>query len=156
MGHRPLEILCVDDDPDSLTLRATFLKTIGYAVQTAANGADGLELLRSRTVDAVVMDYQMPGMNGGEAARRMKALRPEVPVVLVSALPELPADAPREAIDLFVSKNEPLALLVAALQRVLSAHHMTAERSGSAPEDFVQRLADFVRPRRRAKCATNA
>jgi CheY-like chemotaxis protein len=67
-------------------------------------------------VDVVVVDYQMPGMNGGEVARAVKDLHPETPVLVLSALPRLPQEAPRECIDAFVTKGGPTSDLVQELR----------------------------------------
>jgi CheY-like chemotaxis protein len=153
MGHRPIRILCIDDDRDSLKLRATFLGTVGYEVITACGAEQGLKLFRDRTVDAVVMDYQMPRMNGAEAARRMKRARRNVPVVIVSALSELPPEAQGEAVDAFVSKSETLSALASALETVLAARPATwAGRAGAALGGLVERLVEAVH-QRRAKLA---
>src|SRR5690348_16291284 len=106
MDDRRRILLCVDDDPSSLDLRQQLLELAGFQVITASNAKEGLELFRTRQVDAVILDYQMPGMNGGELAEAMKRIRPGIPVMIVSALPWLPEDAPR-CIDAFVSKGSP-------------------------------------------------
>jgi DNA-binding response OmpR family regulator len=80
-------------------------------------------------VDAVILDYQMPEMNGGQVAKLMKQLRPEVPVMILSALPWLPQEAPRECIDDFVCKGEPTAALVKRIQALMAAHPQPANKS---------------------------
>jgi CheY-like chemotaxis protein len=122
MGQRQPEILCIDDDPQSLRVRGILLESVGYKVLTEADAESGLRTFRKHDVDAVVMDYQMPGMSGGEAAVEMKRLRPEIPVLIMSALPRLPDSAPREAIDGFIQKSEPLGVLTDRIEQAIAGH----------------------------------
>jgi CheY-like chemotaxis protein len=119
MGQIQREILCIDDDPQSLKVRTVILETLGYSVHPELDARAGLRAFGEHKVDAVVMDYEMPGMNGGEVAAEMKRLRPDVPVMIVSALPWLPESAPMEAIDAFVQKGEPLRVLARRIEDMI-------------------------------------
>ncbi|MFT9014168.1 MAG: response regulator [Acetobacter sp.] len=78
-------ILVVDDEPGVRAVTAGFLKRAGYDVVESASGADALEVVKTRAdIALVVMDVMMPGMNGGEAARHIHALRPQLPVLFVT------------------------------------------------------------------------
>lgn len=131
-------VLCIDDDPQSLKVRKILLETRGYLVSTVTSGPEGLRAVRSRGFDAVVLDYHMPGMDGGEVAREIKKWDPAIPVIILSALPWLPDDAPAESIDAFVSKNEPTAVLVSALEQTIA---QTANCSGGPRGGWRDRLA---------------
>ena len=120
-GMPQREILCIDDDVQSLKVRKILLETFDFHVTTASTPREGLKLFRSRNLDAVVLDYQMPEMDGGEVARKMKSLRPEIPVLMLSALPWLPQGAPRECIDLFITKGGPTSKLVNELEQLIAA-----------------------------------
>ena len=122
MGHRQREILCIDDDEQSLKVRGILLESMGYRVLTEPDAERGLRTFEKHDFDAVIMDYQMPGMSGGDAAVEMKRLRPEVPVLIMSALPWLPENAPREAIDDFIQKGEPLGVLTDRLEHAIAEH----------------------------------
>lgn len=113
------EILCIDDDDQSLGVRKVLLETFGYRVTTSDKAREGLKLFRSRRVDAVVLDYQMPELDGGQLARKMKRARPHVPVLVLSALPWLPQGAPRECIDAFLTKGGPVNNLVHELEHLM-------------------------------------
>ena len=78
------QILWVDDEIDLLKSHVMFLENKGYDVTTAPNGADAVDLVRERPFDVVLLDEQMPGMEGLEVLESMKAERPEMPVVLVT------------------------------------------------------------------------
>ena len=66
-------ILIVDDNPENMALASFLLESEGYAIKTAASAADALDLLRSFRPLLVLMDLQMPGMDGYELTRRLKA-----------------------------------------------------------------------------------
>jgi CheY-like chemotaxis protein len=102
-------ILCVDDEENQLAVRKLVLESKGYAVLTAASGQQALGLLAQHQVDLVLSDHLMPGLTGAELARQIKAQMPELPVILISAVNEIPADAAYA--DLFMSKLDgPMAM----------------------------------------------
>lgn len=119
MQARQTNLLCIDDDVQSLEVRKILFEINGYRVLTARGGADGLRLFRSQPVDAVILDYQMPEMDGGEVATRMKDLRPQVPILMLSAVPELP-DKAHGHVDGFICKGEPTAKLVKSIEQLLA------------------------------------
>ncbi len=71
MGGRP--ILLVDDHPSNLKLARAVLTKAGYDVRTATNADDALAILESFRPALILMDLQLPGMDGFELARRLKA-----------------------------------------------------------------------------------
>ena len=102
-------ILCVDDEALPLTLRTLVLQKNGYQVKTALSAADAMQVLHSGSVDLVLTDQLMPGGTGTELAKRIKQIWPDLPVVLISGVNEIPADATHT--DLFISKVEgPMAM----------------------------------------------
>jgi CheY-like chemotaxis protein len=108
-------VLCIDDHSEVLAILREFLQTSGYSVLTAANGKAGLKLLASNPVDAVIVDYEMPGKSGAEVAREVRRLRPHVPILMFSGyVAELPATA-FENVDAVVAKGERAAALLEAI-----------------------------------------
>jgi CheY-like chemotaxis protein len=85
-------LLIVDDDPDVLESVALILED-GYAVSIARNGVDALRRIETEHFDAILLDLGMPLKDGGEVLREMAARGLEVPVILVSATPNLVARA---------------------------------------------------------------
>jgi CheY-like chemotaxis protein len=81
--YKPL-VLCVDDDEGILNLTREGLECMGYRVLTANSGEAALQTFAASPVDAVVLDYEMPGMNGSEVARQMVLIKPHVPKLLCS------------------------------------------------------------------------
>jgi CheY-like chemotaxis protein len=117
-SHHP-ELLCIDDDEQTLVLRKLLLENYGFHVHTANGGREGLRAFQSWPVDAVVLDYNMPEMDGGEVAVQLKRLDPRVPVMILSALPWLPDDAPH-CIDAFVTKGESTAALASKIADMIA------------------------------------
>jgi two-component system cell cycle response regulator DivK len=83
-GHR---ILVVEDNELNLKLIRDVLSHAGYEVMAAATGEQGVELATERQPDLILMDLQLPGIDGTETLRRLRAnpLTKEVPVVAVTA-----------------------------------------------------------------------
>lgn len=77
-------ILLVDDDPHIQTANEAFLKKKGYQIYRAENGADALAIASTAALDAVVLDVDMPGMDGVSVCRRLRELS-AVPVIFLSA-----------------------------------------------------------------------
>ncbi|HTX41472.1 MAG TPA: response regulator [Acidobacteriaceae bacterium] len=104
-------ILCIDDEALGLQIRRTVLERAGFRVLTATDGLTGLSLFRTEIVDGVVLDYYMPEMDGGAVAQAMRRERPHVPIMLLSAYINLPAEVVALA-DVTLLKGEgPLQLL---------------------------------------------
>src|SRR5579862_6757372 len=122
MSRRKATILCIDDHWNGLIGRKMLLEKSGYEVLEASGGDDGLKLFRSRPVDAVVLDYQMPGMSGDVVAAKMKSINSQVPIMLLSAYGPLPPKKLR-AVDSFVSKSQPPTILLSTLQGLLGGQH---------------------------------
>jgi CheY-like chemotaxis protein len=114
--RRPL-VLCVDDEVKGLAERKRLMEQQGYETLTAANGREGLELFANYEVDAVILDYQMPGSNGDAVAHRMKEIKPHVPILLLSGHQHLFSS---ETVDAFISKSEPPATLLATVHDLLA------------------------------------
>jgi CheY-like chemotaxis protein len=92
------KVLVVDDEPGLRMTIGANLELEGFEVVEAASGAHALELIAKQPFDLVLSDIRMPGMNGVELFRRIRTLRPEMPVVLMTAfaLEGLVQDALRE------------------------------------------------------------
>ncbi len=78
------KILVVDDDPDSLEIVSEALRWEGYQITTASSGAEALAFLKNQTYDLLVLDVNMPGMNGTETLRGLRQNEQYVSVVFIS------------------------------------------------------------------------
>jgi PAS domain S-box-containing protein len=87
---RPLKLLLAEDNPISQLAARSFLQRAGHTVLTAANGLEVLALLESETFDAVLMDIQMPEMDGVQATLRIRGhdgsrFDPQIPIIALTA-----------------------------------------------------------------------
>ena len=104
MVQRRAVILCVDDEETPLILRKLVLEKAGYQVITASSAKEALERASSSAVDLVLSDHLMPGITGAELAQQIKSQYPSLPVVIISGINEIPADA--SCANAFLSKVE--------------------------------------------------
>ena len=118
MAQTSHRILCVDDELVGLKVRKILLERAGYRVLTAMDGPSGLAVFENEPIEAVVLDYSMPGMHGGEVAGRMRAIKPRVPILLLSAYIGLPAEVTR-LVDLYMTKGEGAPMLLQKLESLL-------------------------------------
>lgn len=122
MSRAKATILCIDDHWNSLIGRKKLLEQNGYEVLEASAGDEALKLFRSRNVDAVVLDYQIPGMTGDTVAAKMKSINSHVPIMLLSSYGPLPKNKLR-SVDSFLSKSQPPNILLSTLKGLLDGHH---------------------------------
>jgi CheY-like chemotaxis protein len=98
-------VLCVDDEAIGLQVRKILLEREGYRVLTASNGVEGLSLFQQNQIHAVVLDYSMPGMDGGQVAAAMRQSNPKVPILLLSAYVSLPEEVLAH-VDRYLTKGD--------------------------------------------------
>lgn len=79
-------ILSVDDQLGVLYSRYKLLSAAGYAVLSATDGVQALQIFGSSKVDLVLLDFMLQGMDGGLVADAMKAHSPNVPILMVSGV----------------------------------------------------------------------
>ncbi len=80
-------ILCVDDNEQTLSIRTFLLETRGYRVLIASSAQSALELLEQTvpgSIDLLISDLLLPGMDGNELVRRAKQMHPTLPALIVS------------------------------------------------------------------------
>jgi len=111
-------VLCVDDETIGLRVRKILLESHGFEVLTATDGQQGIALFDQNDVDLVVLDFYMPGLNGGEVAAELRRRQPRVPIIFLSAYFSLPADA-LEVADAFITKGEPPEVLIDKIEQLM-------------------------------------
>jgi len=110
-------ILWIDDYELGLSVYKSVFEEFGFRILTSANPIEGLDLALSRSIDAVVVDYEMPEMDGGTLASHIKRHKPVLPVVMFSG-----SDVPgrfRNVVDGFCDKAGSHEKLLAILNRLL-------------------------------------
>jgi CheY-like chemotaxis protein len=115
---QPPLILCIDDTDIALRVKKLLLDSVGYKVLTAQSAEDGFELFKQNPIDLVIADHFLSAKTGTEIAREMKQLKPEVPILIVSAAAEEPAGL--EFADGFLAKCEPADVLLDTIARLLA------------------------------------
>lgn len=114
-----IRVACVDDDEDVLRVRKLLLEASGYSVFTATSGRQLLGYLTDAgVVDIVLLDYLMPEMNGDELAQKLHDRYPQIPLVAVSAVPQLPASMV-EIVSATVQKGADPHLLLSTVASIL-------------------------------------
>ena len=78
-------MLVVDDDPGMLDTMVDILTEMNFKVTTASDGNQAFALVRAGSFDAVLMDIKMPGIDGIEALKRIKATKPGAKVIIMTA-----------------------------------------------------------------------
>jgi CheY-like chemotaxis protein len=79
-------VLFVDDDPTARRVYGMFLTAAGFEVDEATSGLEAVARVEARAHDVVVMDLDMPGLDGWMAMSLIRARRPELPIVILSAM----------------------------------------------------------------------
>jgi len=110
-------LLCIDDDEDVLECEKAFLEGFGYTVLTALSGGKALELASIHSVDVVILDYFMPEMDGQELAIRMKRLRPQASIIMLSGAVDVP-DQALKLVDAFIAKDRLASQLLPAIAQL--------------------------------------
>lgn len=113
------KILLVDDEESIQLVYREEFEDEGYEVISALDGTVGLQKFKDEQPDLVILDIQMPGMNGVEVLRQMKMLNATVPVILSSAYQEFKRDLGTWASDKYVVKSGNLDELIKTVKVLL-------------------------------------
>jgi CheY-like chemotaxis protein len=111
-------ILSVDDEPGILVSRQLILENEGYEVLSATDGEQALRMFAERPVDLVLLDYVMPGMDGGVVAKEIRNHNPGVPIVLITASPV--EEQSLNCVNCFIHKGDGPVLLLAKVKQLLA------------------------------------
>jgi len=118
------QVLLVDDSPIQLDIRETILRNAGFRVAIATSAESALVLLRtaSQHVGVVVTDHIMPGTSGVEFVRRLRASDEQMPVIVLSGLPD--AELEYEGLDVaFRMKPLPPAELIELVRQRMKSQN---------------------------------
>ena len=121
--QKALTLLVVDDEPEWIGALGAVLGKAGHRIVAAYDCEEALRRFRSERVDAVLLDLAMPGLDGAEVCRQMRA-ESDVPIIIISG--ERDRSVPAELLDLgaddYVRKGVPSDELLARIRAVVRRH----------------------------------
>jgi DNA-binding NtrC family response regulator len=121
-------ILCIDDNRNILEIHRALLESKGYRVVTALDGPTGIILSREQSIDVVVLDFNMPGMNGNEVAQVLTQEQPALPVVIWSGYPEAIPESLRWFAYAVLHKSDGLEPLLSVVESLVEAGTSNTKR----------------------------
>ena len=137
-------ILWVDDEIEMLRPHMLFLEEKGYAVESAANGADAVDEMRAHPYEVVLLDEQMPGMDGLQTLEAIKEARPAAKVVMVTKSEEerLMEEALGGKISDYLTKPVNPSQILLTVKRLLEQERLQSEK---ASERYLQSFNEIAR-----------
>ena len=127
LGRKPPLVLVIDDDTGVRELMRRFLEAEHYRVCLASDGAEGLAWLNRESVNLILLDLKMPGMNGPQFLSRCREANPILPVIVITGYPD--SDLMMEAL-----RHGPITLLAKPIEReqLMLAVHTVLKGAGEA------------------------
>lgn len=134
-----IHVLLVDDEEDFLNSLATALRRRKMRVSTASNGQEALEKLEMISIAVVLLDLKMPGMDGLEVLRRIKATSPACEVLLLTGLPTVSTviEGLKEGAFDYVVKPQDMELLVRKIREAFQHARSKAEEAQGRKVDKI-------------------
>ena len=123
MKPMPAKILVVDDDPGMLVTLSDVLAATGYETSMASSGRAAIAKAKANKFDLIVMDVQMPGLNGVQTLHALRTLDPHVSVIMMTAYTrdELVAESQRTTGFEVLSKPLDLERVLPLVKRIVSS-----------------------------------
>jgi len=131
-------LLCIDDNELVLECYKEFLQDFGFEVLTASSGRKGLELAVSSPVDLVLLDYEMPELDGLQVAAELRRIRPGTPIILLSGVVDIPAQM-LGLVDGFVRKGDMASRLVPAIVELIEISKSLPQGAEAASDKMAAR-----------------
>lgn len=132
-------ILIIEDDPKISEMLRRGLLFEGYTVETAPDGPSALEKLREFTPDLIILDWMLPGMDGLDVLKRIRAALPDVPVLMLTA-----KDSIADRVLGLESGADDYLVKPFAFEELLARIHALLRRRQPASEQGVLRFADLT------------
>ena len=128
---QPIQILWVDDEVDLLKPHFIFLEAKGYQAHACTNGQEAIELVNSQQFDVVLLDENMPGLNGLETLAILKTQHPSIPVVMVTKNEEehIMEDAIGSKISDYLIKPVKPSQVLLSLKKILDHKSLISEKT---------------------------
>jgi two-component system OmpR family response regulator len=135
----PDRILVVEDDPDAAEFVVNGLRQEGFTVECARNGPDGLHLAASEKFDAIVLDRNLPGMDGLSVLKALRAAQNRTPLIILSAI----AHADERVAGLRAGAHDYLAKPFSFSELHARLDNLLAQRSDKGQRDTTLRCGDL-------------
>lgn len=122
VAHRyPALVLVIDDDAHMRRVLKDFLARSGYRVLEAASGAAAVELAEAAPIDLVILDKEMPGMNGLDVLSLLQERWPSIPIIFVTAFggPDVAEESRRRGARYYVEKPFRVGRILETVQAVI-------------------------------------
>ncbi|MDG1263820.1 MAG: PglZ domain-containing protein [Flavobacteriaceae bacterium] len=139
MNLKTIQILWVDDEVDLLKPHILFLLSKGYQVTSCNNGLEAIELVQKNRYEAVLLDENMPGLNGLETLYRLKNKQPKLPVIMVTKNEEehIMEDAIGSKIsDYLIKPVNPNQILLSLKKNLLDKNLIAEKTSRNYQQEF--------------------
>ena len=122
-------MLVVEDEPTIADLLRFPLQMVGWEVTLSGDGLAAVRLARERMPDVLVLDRMLPGIDGVEVLRRIRAMQPDIPALLLTAM-----DAPSDRIDGLAAGADDYVTKPFTIEEVLLRLHRLVQRSGAVAQ----------------------
>src|SRR4030066_198162 len=136
---KKIRILWVDDEMDLLRPHIMFLQEKGYEMETATNGQDAIEIVRDQHVDLVFLDENMPGLSGMETLGKNKALKANLPVIMITKSEEeniMEAALGAKIADYLIKPVNPNQILLSIKKNLDTKKFITRETTSAYQSEF--------------------
>lgn len=133
------QILWSDDEIDLLKPYIIYLSERGYQVTPVCSGQDAIDMCKQQAFDIVFLDEQMPGLSGIETLQELKAIRPDMPVVMVTKSEEeriMEQAIGQKIADYLIKPVNPSQILLCLKKHIHSREIVAAETSKTYREEF--------------------
>ena len=124
------KILVIDDEVDMLMLLRMIIEdNTHYEVETTNSPTEGIKLLKEEDFDLVITDLKMPGMDGMELFEEFREIKPEIPVIIITAYgsPEIASEALQRGVTDFITKPFRKDSILFTMKRVLELAEVRKE-----------------------------
>ena len=146
MSDTKINLLWADDEIELLKPHILFLEGKGYDVSTVCSGDEALDLVKEKPFDVVLLDENMPGLSGLETLSRIKAIRSDVPVIMITKSEEeyIMDDAIGSKIaDYLIKPVNPNQILL-SLKKTLDNRRLVGEKTNTAYRQAFQEISSML------------
>ncbi len=140
------QVLVVDDDASMQRMLRQRLEREGYAVHTAPNGEEGLDLIRKEVFNLIITDLRMPKLRGDELVRAVAQFNPNIPIIVMTAYAEVDeaVQLMRDGIYHYVTKPFDVEDLVTKVKKALDHQITSSEARQVRTKIMSRRKSDYI------------